>query len=57
MMDKEITKLIDMLHLEEKEILERFRFTLEGKRLTKVEATRFIHFLREELGKKAPLKH
>ncbi|CAG7617148.1 hypothetical protein PAESOLCIP111_01987 [Paenibacillus solanacearum] len=57
MMEKDIANLIDILHLEEKEILERFRFTMEGRRLTKAEALRFIQFLRDELEKNPPLKH
>lgn len=56
MVDKEVSELVDMLHLDEKDILERFHFTLKGKQLTESEAVRFIRFLRNEL-QKTQLKH
>lgn len=48
--DEEIQLLVDSLHLNEKDILDKFTLTLDGEALSEEEAVRFIQFLRSELS-------
>ncbi|UJF34619.1 hypothetical protein [Paenibacillus hexagrammi] len=52
LLDHQIQDLLDHLHDEEDELLKRFDFTLEGRRLSKAESLQFIQFMKEQLNKK-----
>ncbi|WP_248927151.1 helix-turn-helix domain-containing protein [Paenibacillus hamazuiensis] len=51
-LDPDIREFVDSLELSDSKILEKFNFTIDGKKLTLEEAKRFIAFIRAERSMK-----
>lgn len=47
-MEQDVRQLVDELELSDAELLERYAFTIDGRKLTAEETRRFIAFIRAE---------